>query len=103
MFGRTGAGVIARMPFIDRIVWVDKRVLDVDLDNQPVLSTDQLRLQVDAFARFRVVDPLKMVVDRAAPRRACVDALQPAVQFGVARRTRQARLRGAAQPRARRR
>ena len=61
-FGRTQAGLIFRIPFIDRIVWVDKRVLDVDLTNQPVLSTDQLRLEVDAYARFRVVDPLKMVV-----------------------------------------
>lgn len=60
-FGRTGAGLIARIPFIDKVVWIDKRVLDVDLDNQPVLSTDQLRLNVDAFARFRIVDPLKAV------------------------------------------
>jgi len=59
-FGNTGAGLIARIPFVDKIVWVDKRVLDVDLENQQVLSTDQLRLQVDAFARFRVVDPLRM-------------------------------------------
>jgi len=73
VFGRTQAGVIFRIPFIDRVVWVDKRVLSIDLTDQPVLSTDQLRLQVDAFARFRVVDPLKMVVtvgheDRAAER-----------------------------------
>lgn len=61
-FGRSGAGVIARVPFIDRIVWVDKRVLDVDMDRQQVLSTDQLRLQVDAFARYRIVDPLRMVI-----------------------------------------
>lgn len=60
-FGQTGAGLIAKVPFFDKIVWVDKRVLDVDLDNQQVLSTDQLRLEVDAFARFRVVDALKMV------------------------------------------
>lgn len=60
-FGRTGAGVTYRIPFVDRVVWVDKRVLDLDLQNQPVLSTDQLRLEVDAFARFRVVDPLRMV------------------------------------------
>lgn len=58
----TGAGLIAKIPFIDRVVWVDKRILDVDLDNQPVLSSDQLPLEVDAYARFRVVDPLKMVV-----------------------------------------
>jgi membrane protease subunit HflC len=75
-FGNTGAGVIARIPFVDRIVWVDKRVLDVDLDNQPVLSTDQLRLQVDAYARFRVVDPLKMVVT-ARTEEGVVNALRP--------------------------
>lgn len=61
-FGRTHAGPIVRLPFFDRIVWVDKRVLSVDLPNEPVLSTDQLRLQIDAYARFRVTDPLKMVV-----------------------------------------
>lgn len=61
VIGRTGAGVIARIPFVDKIVWVDKRVLDADLDNTLVLSTDQLRLNVDAFARFRIVDPLRAV------------------------------------------
>ncbi|MBI0473919.1 protease modulator HflC [Sphingomonas sp. MA1305] len=60
-FGRTGAGLIARIPFVDRLVWLNKRILDVDYDNQQVLSSDQLRLEVDAFARFRIVDPLKAV------------------------------------------
>jgi membrane protease subunit HflC len=60
-FGRTGAGLVVRIPFVDRLIWVDKRVLDVELDNQQVLSTDQLRLEVDAYARFRVVDPMRMV------------------------------------------
>ncbi|WP_031439388.1 protease modulator HflC [Sphingomonas sp. FUKUSWIS1] len=59
-FGQTGAGLIARVPFIDRIVWIDKRVQDIELDNTLVLSTDQLRLEVDAYARYRVVDPRKM-------------------------------------------
>ena len=61
-FGQTGAGPTLKLPFIDRVVWVDKRVQGITLENQPVLSTDQLRLEVDAFARFRVVDPLRMVV-----------------------------------------
>lgn len=61
-FGRTGAGPILRIPFLDRIVWVDKRVLDVELPGEPVLSTDQLRLEIDAYARYRIVDPLRMVV-----------------------------------------
>ncbi|MHA6718951.1 protease modulator HflC [Sphingomonas sp. RS6] len=61
-FGRTGAGPILRIPLLDRIVWVDKRVLDVELPGEPVLSTDQLRLEIDAYARYRIVDPLRMVV-----------------------------------------
>ena len=61
MFGRTGAGLIARVPFIDRLVWVSKRILDVEYDNQQVLSQDQLPLEVDAYARFRIVNPLRAV------------------------------------------
>jgi modulator of FtsH protease HflC len=75
-YGKTGAGVIFRIPFVDRIVWVDKRVLDIELPNQPVLSTDQLRLEVDAYARFRVVDPLRMVVTVGNEERVR-DQLQP--------------------------
>jgi len=83
-FGRnTGAGVQIKVPFIQRVVWVDKRVLDIELENQPVLSTDQLRLEVDAFARFRVVDPLRMVVTAGTERRVA-DQLQPL--FGSALR-----------------
>ncbi|MGL4312384.1 MAG: protease modulator HflC, partial [Sphingomonas sp.] len=61
-FGSTDAGLHFRIPFFDRVVWVDKRVLDVDLDNQPVLSANQDRLDVDAYARYRIVDPLRAVV-----------------------------------------
>ena len=79
-FGRTGAGLTAKIPLIDKIVWIDKRVLDVDLDNQQVLSTDQLRLEVDAFARFRIVDPLKAVVSTgstSATENQITDSLRP--------------------------
>lgn len=62
VFGHTGAGLIARVPFVESIVWVDKRVLDFDMQRQAVLSTDQLRLEVDAFARYRIVDPIRMYV-----------------------------------------
>lgn len=76
-FGQnTGAGLIVRLPFFDRIVWVDKRVLDLNLENTQVLSTDQLRLNVDAFARFRVVDPLRMVVTAGSEERVA-DQLRP--------------------------
>ncbi|SIN63516.1 membrane protease subunit HflC [Parasphingorhabdus marina DSM 22363] len=61
-FGQTGAGLIAKIPFAEQIVWIDKRILDVEMEQQQVLSTDQLRLQVDAFARFRITDPLRMFI-----------------------------------------
>ena len=54
------AGLHFKIPFIEQINWVDKRVLRVEMDPQEVLSTDQLRLRVDAFARFKITDPLKM-------------------------------------------
>ena len=59
-FGQTGAGLVAKIPFIESVVFIDKRVMDLDMPQQTVLSTDQLRLVVDAFARFRIVDPLRM-------------------------------------------
>ena len=60
-FGQTGAGVWFRIPFVEQVVWIDKRVLDVDMQRQQVLSVDQRRLEVDAYARFRIIDPVKMV------------------------------------------
>ena len=60
--GGAGAGISWRIPFAEDVVWIDKRVQDVDMQRQQVLSTDQRRLEVDAFARYRIVDPLLMYV-----------------------------------------
>ncbi len=59
-FGATGAGLVFRVPFVEQIQLIDKRVLGVELDRQEVLSTEQLRLQVDAYARFRITNPERM-------------------------------------------
>jgi membrane protease subunit HflC len=61
-FGDSGAGLAARVPFIDHVVWIDKRIQSIQMENQQVLSADQLRLQVDAYARYRIVDPLRMYI-----------------------------------------
>ena len=74
--GAAGAGISYRIPFVDQIVWIDKRVLDVDMQTQQVLSTDQRRLQVDAFARYRIVDPLLMFI-RARTEEQLKDQLRP--------------------------
>ena len=61
-FGSSGAGIAWRIPLAENIVWLDKRVRDIDMERQQVLSTDQLRLEVDAFARYRIVDPRQMYI-----------------------------------------
>jgi membrane protease subunit HflC len=67
--GQSGAGLSWRIPFAEQIVWIDRRVLSVDMDRQQVLSTDQRRLEVDAFARYRIVDPLLMYIRARSPER----------------------------------
>jgi membrane protease subunit HflC len=58
----TGAGIAMRWPFLEQIVWIDKRIQAITMENQQVLSADQRRLEVDAYARYRIVDPLRMYV-----------------------------------------
>lgn len=60
-FGETKAGLYWRIPFVDRVQMVDRRVLDLDMERQEVLTSDQQRLQVDAYARFRIIDPVQMI------------------------------------------
>lgn len=74
--GNSGAGLVASIPFIEQIVWIDKRVKDIEMKRQQVLSTDQLRLNVDAFARFRITDPLRMIRTAKTEQRVA-DALRP--------------------------
>lgn len=60
-FGSTGAGLALRLPLFEELVWVDKQVLSLEMDSQQVISSDQRRLEVDAYARYRIIDPVKMV------------------------------------------
>ena len=59
-FGATNAGIKFRKPFIEQMQYIDKRVLSVQMAPQEVLSTDQLQVQVNAFARYRITDPVLM-------------------------------------------
>jgi len=61
---------------LERVVWIDKRVLDVDMQSQQVLSADQRRLEVDAYARFRIIDPVTMVETAGSVERVA-EQLQP--------------------------
>ena len=76
-FGGQGAGLAVRIPFAESIVWIDKRVRDIDMERQQVLSTDQLRLEIDAFARYRIVDPRLMYITARGSEDRVEAALRP--------------------------
>jgi membrane protease subunit HflC len=52
-------GLYAKWPFVDTVVYIDKRILALDNERQEVLVADNQRLEVDAFVRYRIDDPLK--------------------------------------------
>ena len=54
----TTPGLNYKIPFIQSVSFFDKRLLDLDSAPQEVIASDQKRLVVDAFARWRIVDPL---------------------------------------------
>ncbi|MGE0061470.1 MAG: protease modulator HflC [Xanthobacteraceae bacterium] len=56
---RTQPGLHFKMPIIDNVVYIDKRILDLEAPAQEVIASDQKRLVVDAFARYRIKMPLR--------------------------------------------
>jgi modulator of FtsH protease HflC len=52
-------GLHFKWPLIENVIYVDKRILDLENPSQEVIASDQKRLVVDAFARYKVVDVLK--------------------------------------------
>jgi membrane protease subunit HflC len=75
-YGQTNTGLRLRIPFLERVQMIDKRVLDLDMERQEVLSSDQQRLQVDAYARFRIIDPVTMVENAGTEEKVALQ-LQP--------------------------
>ena len=58
----TKPGLNYKIPFIQNVVFLDRRVLNLDNPPEEVIAADQKRLIVDAFARFKIVDPLKFYI-----------------------------------------
>ena len=55
-------GLNFKIPFVQNVVFIDNRILDIDAPPAEVIASDQKRLIVDAFARFQIVDPLKFYI-----------------------------------------
>jgi membrane protease subunit HflC len=56
--GKYGPGLYFRIPLVQTVDYFDKRILDLDTPPLEVIVADKKRLVVDAFARYRIIDPL---------------------------------------------
>ena len=74
--GDVGAGLRFKVPLFESVRMVDKRLLDLEMTDEEVLSNDQQRLLVNAYARFRIIDPVRMV-ERAGTTDGVRVALEP--------------------------
>jgi len=70
------AGLNFRIPLIESVRRIEKRVLDLEMTDEEVLSNDQQRLLVNAYARFRIIDPVRMI-ERAGTTDGVRTALEP--------------------------
>ncbi|MCV0384026.1 MAG: protease modulator HflC [Erythrobacter sp.] len=75
-YGSTGAGLAFRIPLVERVQMVDRRIQDLDMEGETVLSNDQQRLEVNAYARFRIFDPV-LFVERAGSEDLLRNQLEP--------------------------
>ena len=55
----TDPGLHFKAPFIETVVYLDNRILDLETSKQEVLASDNNRIEVDAFLRYKIVDPLR--------------------------------------------
>ena len=58
----TEPGLQVKIPLIQNVVFLDRRILNLDSPPEEVIASDQKRLIVDAYARFKIVDPLKFYI-----------------------------------------
>ena len=58
----TSAGLQWKIPFIQNVVFLDRRILSLDPTPEEVIASDQKRLIVDAYSRFKIIDPLKFYI-----------------------------------------
>ena len=55
----TEPGLNVKVPFVQNVIFIDKRILDLDTPAEELIASDQKRLVVDAFTRYRITDPLQ--------------------------------------------
>jgi membrane protease subunit HflC len=53
------AGLKLKLPLLQNIIYFDKRILDLGIEEQEVIASDQKRLIINAFTKYQIIDPLK--------------------------------------------
>ncbi len=82
--GKYGPGLYFRWPFVQTVDYFDKRILDLDSPSYEVNALDQKRLMVDAFARYRITDPL-LFYQSVRSERGVQDRLKPIIESSLRR------------------
>ena len=81
--GVKGPGLFFLIPFIDRMVKVDLRVITLDIPTQEAITHDNVTVRVNAVAYFRVIDPMKAVVQIEDFRRATWQIAQTSLRSTI--------------------
>ncbi|AXS41303.1 protease modulator HflC [Breoghania sp. L-A4] len=55
----TEPGLYFKWPFIQDVIFIDKRILNLDMPSVEAIASDKKRLVVDAFARYKIADPVR--------------------------------------------
>jgi membrane protease subunit HflC len=76
-------GLNYKLPFVQTVGYFDKRILDIEIASKEIIASDQKRLVVNAFARYRITDPLKFfqaVTDEAGANSRVSSVLDSAIR-----------------------
>lgn len=76
--GAPGAGLLAHVPFLDSVYLIDKRPHSLSLPDEPLTSADGQDVAVAGYARYRIVDPVRMFLTAQGDRQRVDEALKPA-------------------------
>ena len=85
--GYRGPGLVFRMPFVERLVVVDRRIVTVDVPPQECISRDNVPMRVNAVVYFRVEHPDKAIVEVLNYQKATIEIAQTTLRSVIGRRS----------------
>lgn len=87
MAGYRGPGVVYRIPFMEQFVWVDRRVVVVDVPPQECISKDNVPIKVNAVVYYRVEHPDKAIIEVRDYHKATIEIAQTTLRSVIGEST----------------